>query len=176
MNIKNLIGTLSFILLISSFSYAQSDNQKMIKDWERAKAYTQEYLDAMPASDYGFKPTPEMRSFAEQMLHLTDTNYGFGSTAFGLESPYNRGELEKTTDKSKANITKIVNEGYDFIINGLKGMTDNQLNEQIKLFGRFDLSKAEVINKSFEHQTHQRGQTTVYLRLKGVTPPAEKLF
>ncbi|MBO0721263.1 MAG: damage-inducible protein DinB, partial [Blastocatellia bacterium] len=29
---------------------------------------------------------------------------------------------------------------------------------------------------SFEHQTHHRGQTTIYLRLKGVTPPGEKLY
>jgi uncharacterized damage-inducible protein DinB len=33
-----------------------------------------------------------------------------------------------------------------------------------------------VLNKCFEHQTHHRAQITVYLRLAGVTPPAEKLF
>ncbi|MFM2368534.1 MAG: hypothetical protein RL619_834, partial [Bacteroidota bacterium] len=48
--------------------------------------------------------------------------------------------------------------------------------EQIKLFGQFDLSRAQVLNKCFEHQTHHRAQTTVYLRLVGATPPAEKLF
>lgn len=36
--------------------------------------------------------------------------------------------------------------------------------------------RAVGIGKAFEHQTHHRGQTTVYLRLKGITPPAEKLF
>jgi uncharacterized damage-inducible protein DinB len=52
-------------------------------------------------------------------------------------------------------------------------MTPAQLNEHIKLFGRFDLTKEMVLQKSFEHQTHQRGQSTVY-RLAGV--PQEKLF
>jgi uncharacterized damage-inducible protein DinB len=32
------------------------------------------------------------------------------------------------------------------------------------------------LSKGFEHQTHHRGQTTIYLRLKGVKPPQEKLF
>jgi uncharacterized damage-inducible protein DinB len=30
--------------------------------------------------------------------------------------------------------------------------------------------------KAFEHQTHHRGQCTVYLRLMGIKPPYEKLF
>ena len=42
----------------------------MVKEWERAKAYTKEYLDTMPEPGYALKPTPEMRSFAEQMLYL----------------------------------------------------------------------------------------------------------
>ena len=33
-----------------------------------------------------------------------------------------------------------------------------------------------IMLKCFEHQTHHRGQTTVYIRLAGGTPPAEKLF
>ena len=89
----------------------------MIKEWERAKTYTKEYLDAMPESGYALKPTPEMRSFAEQMLHLTDGNYGFAAAASGEKSAFAPGELEKTTDKSKANVSKIVLDGYDFVIN-----------------------------------------------------------
>jgi len=159
-----------------TFVQAQNSIDYTVKEWERAKAFTKEYLEAMPDSGYGFKPTAEMRSFAEQMLHLSDANYGFGSAATGEKNPYNMGELEKTTDKSKANVTKIVLASYDFLIDGIKKMTPAQLNEKIKLFGRFDLTRAQVLEKDFEHQTHQRGQTTVYLRLEGVKPPQEKLF
>ena len=77
----------------------------------------------MPETGYSLKPTPEMRSFAEQMLHLTDANYGFASSATGEKSPVGRGESEKTTDQSKANVTKLVMAGYDFVINGVKKMT-----------------------------------------------------
>jgi len=176
MTTKKSISTVCLLLIMTCFAQAQSSINDIVKEWERAKAYTNEYLDAMPDSGYSFKPTTEMRSFAEQMLHLSDANYGFGSAATGEKSTYGMGELEKTTDKSKANVTKIVLTGYDSVINGIKKMTPAQLNEKIKLFGRFDLTKQQVLEKDFEHQTHQRGQTTVYLRLAGVKPPPEKLF
>ncbi|MEJ7766589.1 MAG: DinB family protein [Chitinophagaceae bacterium] len=55
-------------------------------------------------------------------------------------------------------------------------MTAAQLGETTKLFGRFDLTKGTALAKCFEHQTHHRGQTTVYLRMAGAKPPQEKLF
>lgn len=86
------------------------------------------------------------------------------------------GELEKTSDKTKDNVTKTVLASYDFVINSIRKMSSAQLNEKIKLFDRFELSRAMALAKGFEHQTHHRGQTTVYLRLAKVKPPQEKLF
>lgn len=165
---------LCLLLTAATVSYAQS-TAEMITNWERAKAYTKEYLDAMPDDGYALKPTPEMRSFAEQMLHLAEANYSFASTVTGDKSPV--ADLEKsTTDKSKANITKIALDSYDYMIAGIKKLSEAQLAEKTKLFGRFELTRADIIAKAFEHQTHHRGQTTVYIRLKGVKPPQEKLF
>jgi uncharacterized damage-inducible protein DinB len=163
-------------LLLSNLSFGQSPVSDIVKEWERAKAYTKEYLDAMPTDKYSFKPTPEMRSFAEQMLHLTATTYAFASAATDGKSPYAQGELDKLSDQSKENVIKVVLTGYDFVINELKTLSPEKLNEKVKLFGRFELSRAQVFEKDFEHQTHHRAQTTVYLRLSGVTPPQEKLF
>lgn len=172
---KILISIL-LIFAATTITKAQSPIDDIVKDWERAKAYTKEYLDAMPAEGYALKPTAEMRSFAQQMLHLTDANYGIGAAATGATSPVGMGESEKATDQSKENVTKLVMAGYDFVINSIKAMDPAQLNETTKLFGRFELSKAKAIEKCFEHQTHHRGQTTVYIRLAGATPPQEKLF
>lgn len=173
---KNLFATLSLVFAFIGLSQAQSSIELIVGDWERAKTYTKEYLDAMPAESYTLKPTAEMRSFAQQMLHLTDANYGFASAATGVASPIGMGESEKSTDQSKENVTKLVLAGYDFVINSVKTMTPTQLSEATKLFGQFDMSRETAINKCFEHQTHHRGQTTVYLRLAGATPPQEKLF
>jgi uncharacterized damage-inducible protein DinB len=167
---------LCFLVIFAQFANAQASVADMVKEWERAKAYTKEYLDAMPDSGYALKPTPEMRSFAEQMLHLTDANYGFAAAVTGEKSPVGFGEAEKTTDKSKENVSKMVLGGYDFVINSLKKMTPARLNENIKLFDRFEMTKAVAYTKLFEHQTHHRGQTTVYLRLANAKVPQEKLF
>ncbi|AKD02338.1 DinB family protein [Pontibacter korlensis] len=170
-----LLTSLCLLLSIFNFAQAQTKTDELVKEWERAKAYTKEYLDAMPESGYDSKPTPEIRSFAEQMLHLTDANYNFAAAVTGVKSPVT--DLEKNTkDKSKANVTKLVMEGYDYVIDGIKKIKPAQLNENVKLFGSFDMSKGTALDKLFEHQTHHRGQTTIYLRLEGVNPPSEKLF
>lgn len=174
MKTPNTLLALVLLLCTSAFVQAQSIDE-IVKEWERAKTYTKEYLDAMPEAGYALKPTPEMRSFAEQMLHLTDANYGFTMAATG-EMPTVKDLEKSTTEKSKANITKIVLDGYDFVINSVKKTDPSKLQEQVKVFGRFDMSRKAAIEKAFEHQTHHRGQTTVYIRLAKATPPNEKLF
>src|SRR5262245_55772950 len=150
----------------------------LVREWTRARDYTREYLDAMPEDGLNFKPTPEIRSFAEQMLHLANTNFIFISAATGIPNPYDKKNLEKTSEYSanKAALTKVVLESYDFALSAIPKLDENKLNESFKLVGRFELTRAAAFDKAFEHQTHQRGQTTIYLRLKGVTPPSEKLF
>jgi uncharacterized damage-inducible protein DinB len=175
MKIKNLIITLGLVIT-GQLAIAQVKTAELIKEWERSKAYTKEYLDAMPEGKYTLKPTPEMRSFAEQNLHLADANYGLASAALAIKSPYDLGVWEKSTDKSKTNISKIVLTSYDFVIGEIKKLTDAQLDESVKMLGSFDMTKRIALGKALEHQAHHRGQTTVYLRLAGVTPPQEKLF
>ncbi len=175
MKLKKLMIALCLIMA-GQFAKAQVKVNDIIKEWERSKAYTKEYLDAMSESGYALKPTPEMRSFAEQLLHLADANYGLVSSAIGIKSPFTVGDLEKTPDKSKANVSKVVLASYDFVIEQIKKMTEAQLDENVKMIGSFDMPKRTGLAKALEHQAHHRGQTTVYLRLAGVKPPQEKLF
>ena len=176
MKTSKLLITLCFVLGLSFMAQGQNTVDAMVKEWERAKAYTQEYLETMPESGYALKPAPEMRSFADQMFHLSDGNYGFISSVTGEKSPFGMGGLEKSTDKSKATVMKEVLASYDFVINNIKKLTPAQLEENVKIFGRFEMTKGTAVNKCFEHQTHHRGQTTVYIRMAGVKPPQEKLF
>jgi uncharacterized damage-inducible protein DinB len=190
--IRYLAGALAICAALNLVSFAQQATgaamQPMAKtatadpvatlvaDWTRARDYTKEYLDAMPEEGVSFKPTPDIRSFAEQMLHLANANFAFASTATGAANPQQGKNLEKMDEyKTKAGLTKIVMESYDFVISAIKGMDVKKMDEQVKFFGR-DLTRAAALEKGFEHQTHHRGQTTIYLRLKGVKPPQEKLF
>ena len=150
---------------------------QMVADWERAKTYTQAYLNASTDEAVNFKPTAEMRTFGQQMLHLAEANYGIASTASGKANPITWGALEKSDQyKTKAAVTKAVMDSYDFVIAAAKEMDEQKMSEKVKLFDKFEMSRVEALSKAFEHQTHHRGQTTVYLRLKGITPPNEMLF
>ena len=190
---RYLLGVFSITAALGLVSFAQQASPKevpstaaspasdqtavTVADWTRARDYTKEYLDAMPEEGINFKPTPDIRSFAEQMLHLANGNFGIGSTAAGIDNPYKGKSLEKMDElKTKAALTKVVMESYDFVINAAKGLDAKKVSEPIKLFGRFDTTRGGAFAKLFEHQTHHRGQTTIYLRLKGVKPPPEKLF
>ena len=149
---------------------------QMTADWERAKAYTKEYIDASTEASIAFKPKPEMRTFREQMLHLSEANYGLVSAASGKKGAFGFGLMEKTAmAQTKAELTKAVMDSYDFVIGTIKEMDDTKLNGMAKIFD-MDMSCEVALSKASEHQTHHRGQTTVYLRLSGITPPQEKLF
>ncbi|HWZ02866.1 MAG TPA: DinB family protein [Mucilaginibacter sp.] len=170
-----LLFALLALTFVSSSVFAQFTQTQMVAEWQRAKVYTKAYLDAMPEDGYGFKPTPEIRSYAQQMLHLADANYYFASSASGKASPIGQTSAEKTVAQTKEATTKAVMDSYDFVIASLQGMTAAQMDEMGSVEGK-SISKSNIFGKAFEHQTHHRGQCVIYLRLKGVTPPGEMLF
>lgn len=145
----------------------------LVGQWTRAKEWTREYIDKMPEDSLGFSPVPAVRSFAGQMLHLAFWNFAFTDRATGQTSPYKEQDLMKDEFKTKARLSKVVAESYDFVINGLKGMSDAQLDEQLTMRDGSKILRIERINDGYEHQTHHRGQTAIYLRLKGLMPPTE---
>ncbi|MEO6329947.1 MAG: DinB family protein [Ginsengibacter sp.] len=171
-----------FVLVLSFESSAQSlsaDDIKlqMVKDWQRAKSYTVDYLNTMPADKYSFKAADSIRSFAQQMLHLAQVNYFLISNASDEKPPaFFQSELEhSTTAQNKDSVMYYVTASYDYCLNGVKNTDVNTWGEKKKLFS-FEETRFALINKAFEHQTHHRGQTTIYIRLQGIKPPQERLF
>jgi uncharacterized damage-inducible protein DinB len=129
----------------------------------------------MPEDAASFKPTTETRSFAEQMLHLAFWNYSIAENLGGKANPYGQKQetLEKRDDvKTRASLRKIVEESYDNLLATIAGLDEAKMLEQVSFFNT-KLTRLTVLNYAFEHQTHHRGQATIYIRLKGVTPPPE---
>lgn len=168
------------ILLVSKIQAQSLEAIKaqMVKDWERAKEYTKEYLNAMPADKYSFRANDSVRSFAQQMLHIAAANLFLMSNASNEKPPaWLSFTLERQAGaQTRDSVVYYVNASYDYAINTVKNSNISQWGEVKKLFGRFDETKFAIMNKAFEHQTHHRGQTTIYIRLVGVKPPEEKLF
>jgi uncharacterized damage-inducible protein DinB len=172
------IAVLPLVLLLSfGPRNPHTSTDQMLSDWERAKTFTREYLDAATEDTYSFKPSSEMRSFGEQMLHLAEANYGLVNMINGTKGAHDFGTLEKSGKyKTKAEVTQAVMDSYDYVISSIKSTEAAKMSGMVKVFNAFDLTREVTFAKAFEHQTHHRGQATVYLRLKGITPPQEKLF
>ncbi len=156
---------------------ASSERARVVKEmevfWQRAKKHSLHYVDAMPEDAYGFKPVPEIRSFAEQMLHLAYWNCGVVEVAISKANPFGKDELEKKAEfKTKAAVRKAIEQSYDYIIAGLAELDEKKLAEEVNFFGQ-KMTRATVMAVATDHQSHHRGQTAIYLRLKGVTPPPE---
>lgn len=181
---KKLIKQLSIAvlaLMLAPKAGAQSletVREQMVKDWERAKEYTTEYLNTMPADKYSFRPNDSIRSFAEQMLHIATANVFLTSQVTPGKFPDGINfELEKrATAQNKDSVVSYVMASYDYAINAVKNSDMKKWWEEVTLFNRFKSTKFALLNKAFEHQTHHRGQTTIYIRLQEIKPPQEKLF
>lgn len=174
---------LCFLLTIGSAlamhaQFADSLRAQLLKDWNRSKRYTLDYLRVMPADKYGFRPQDSVRSFAQQMIHLAQANVSLMEAATGAPIPaiINRPDLEQSISAaSKDSVIYFVTLSYDYAVNAWGGLDLNKCFEHVKR-GKFDETRLAWALKAYEHQAHHRGQTTIYLRTAGVKPPNELLF
>lgn len=171
----------SFILLLASQIHAQTPEAikaQLVKDWERAKEYTMQYLNTMPADKYSFKANDSIRSFAQQMLHLAAANVGLMANVATEQAPAGISFTleQRASAQGKDSVVYYVMRSYDYARDAVKNSDVSKWWEVKKVFGRFDETQFSMMLKTFEHQTHHRGQTTIYIRLVGIKPPQEKLF
>jgi uncharacterized damage-inducible protein DinB len=183
-NISALLVVLSMSLTAAPcFSQptipADSIKSMLIKDWQRGKAYTGDYMKAMPAGEYSFRATDSVKSFAQQLLHITEATMWLVSTATGEKMPDLGSNVEKRMSAQSADsVVYYVNSSYDFAVKAIKKLSPTSLMESVtvNMGGAITATRLGWLLKAFEHQTHHRGQTTVYLRLSGIRPPDERLF
>ena len=175
---KALLFASPFLLfcVTTQAQFNESAKVQLIKEWQRAKAYTLEYLDAMPRDKYGFKAQDSIRSFAQQMLHLAQDIVIMVSYGTGKERIWQGQVLEQRPSAQAADSVRyFVTAGYDYGIDAIQNMDASKFDEKVRS-RNFEETRFAWLLKAFEHQTHHRGQTTIYIRLLGIRPPPEKLF
>ncbi|RXK60962.1 damage-inducible protein DinB [Lacibacter luteus] len=168
--------TILFVLTNANAQLADSIKASYIKDWERSKAYTKEYLDAMPKDKYDFRAQDSIRTFAQQMLHLSQGIIGFIANGTGAQRiSFGQNIEQRKGAQSADSVMYYVMASYDYAIENIKNMDVTKLLEPAGR-GNFMFSRLVWLNKALEHQAHHRGQTTIYIRLVGIKPPNERLF
>jgi uncharacterized damage-inducible protein DinB len=109
-----------------------------------------EAAEKMPANEYAFKPTPEVRSFGELIGHVANANFFFCSQAKG-EKPlaYCDAVYMSTTEANFNQLVKTPGPGGDR-----------------------DTTRGAVLMFNTTHNNEHYGNIVIYMRLKGYVPPS----
>ena len=130
-----------------------------------------EAAEKMPAENYAFKPTPEVRSFAELLGHVVNANFFFCAQAKGEKSPATA-NYEKVADK--AAMVKGLTEALAYCDGAYAATTDANFMDMIKIVGGpgGDTRRGAMLGWNTTHNNEHYGNIVVYLRLKGIVPPS----
>jgi uncharacterized damage-inducible protein DinB len=134
-----------------------------------------EAAEAMPAEDFAYKPTPDVRSFAQLVGHLANANFFFCSQAKGAAMPATT-NFERVADK--AALVKGLTDALAYCDEVYQSTTDADFNQAATLPGfpgmnpKTATTRGAVLMFNTTHNNEHYGNIVVYLRLKGKVPPS----
>tara|TARA_B100001123_G_scaffold414683_1_gene514417 strand:- start:119 stop:505 length:387 start_codon:yes stop_codon:yes gene_type:complete len=123
----------------------------------------------MPAADYDFRPTPEVRSFAALLGHVASANFFFCSQAAAERSPA-IADYQQATDKSIVVDALESSLAYCDTVYALT--TDANVNDIVMLPGGGESRRGGVLMFNTAHNNEHYGNIVIYLRLRGLVPPS----
>jgi uncharacterized damage-inducible protein DinB len=135
--------------------------------WNGVKQNVTETADKMPEANFGFKPTPDVRSFGQVLGHITDGNLFYCAAAKGEAPP--KSDAEKIT--AKADAIKALNDSFAACDAVFATLTDEALLEKVKN-GPNERARGIFIAGVIAHVNEHYGNLVTYMRLKGLVPPS----
>ena len=134
-----------------------------------------EAAEVMPAEDFAFKPTPQVRSFAQLVGHVVNANFFFCSQAKGAAMPTTT-NFETVTDK--AALLKGLTEALALCDDAYQSTTDANFAQAVTMPGfpgmnpKTATTRGAILFFNTTHNNEHYGNVVVYLRLKGIVPPS----
>lgn len=164
-----------FALLVAcSPLSAQAPNNPypdLLADLQRNRTTVLAYIDAMPDSATGFRPTPGVRTLAQQFDHIVTTNLEVAAIALkGLKAAPALGDSAKYLHDKTALRTYAAST-YDYLLDAFKKATPAQLAQRVPMYGQPPQPAVRLVALAFEHSVWTLGQVVPYLRLNGAKPP-----
>lgn len=167
------IGAMATAAVAPSSALAQAAPPTIVKElvatWQRAAADLIDVAEAMPEEKYGYKPTPEISTFRDQLVHVAGIAQRFIDSAKGTKSE--SGQPHKAM--TKAEVIGLLKQTFQTGQEMLGSLTDAQLLEQVKFpFGDRMVTRFTFWQGPLYQVRNHYGQLVVYLRLNGIVPPA----
>jgi uncharacterized damage-inducible protein DinB len=120
--------------------------------------------DEMPESKYSYRPTKEVRSFAEILTHVADISYILCSNVKGEAAPG-----MAAAKGSKAEIKAYLKGAFDYCDGVYSGFTDAHLNDPADFFGA-KTNKMFILTQVGNHDALHYGNLVPYLRINDLVP------
>src|SRR5918995_766537 len=137
--------------------------------YEAVKRNVSAMVDKMPEEHFTYKPVPEVRSFGESVAHVADAQARNCNLASGAGSK----TLDAGQKKTKAELVVALKESFAICDAAFAALTDSRAREMVKMGeSGFQLSKLSLLVSMIAHSNEQHGYMAMYLRLKGIVPPA----
>jgi hypothetical protein len=121
-------------------------------------------VDKMPAENFSFKPTPEVRSYAELFNHVAQTQNALCAAPGGAK-------MAPVTATTKEDVLAAIKKSFDLCDAAYATVTEANAME-VSGAGFMRGSKLGMIYKNVEHDNEMYGTMVVYMRLKGLVPPS----
>lgn len=133
-----------------------------------------EAAESMPAEEYAFRPTPQVRTFAQLIGHVIEANLFFCSQATG-EKYAPAVNYEQVPDK--ATLVKALNDSLTSCDRAYAATTDANFNQPVTIgpvagMGSANTVRGAVLMFNVAHNNEHHGNIVVYMRLKGHVPPS----
>ena len=162
---------ISLTLLAAAAANAEnpiSNDTKMV--WGIANNDIVKAAEKMPEESYAFKPSHDVRSFAQLVGHASDAAYMFCSAANSEQKAPMNIEKEKS---SKADLVAAAKAAVAYCNAIYSGMTDAKGAEMVKFFGG-DRTRLGVLNFNNAHTMEHYGNMVTYMRIRGIVPPSSE--
>ncbi len=123
----------------------------------------------MPADAYQYKPTPDIRTFARVVNHITEAQLRSCGVANGTK------ETAKVPPETadKAAIVEALKASYAECDKAYAGLTDANLTELLQA-GQAKRSRIGLLWGNVSHDNEQYATLALYMRLKGMVPPSSE--
>jgi hypothetical protein len=122
--------------------------------------------DAMPESNYDFRPAPEEMTFGGWIAHVADAQVGICST---LNGQTRKGDAASKT--GKADLVAALKASFEECDKAYNAITDANATELVA-YGRGQNSRGGRLAYNTAHDQECYGSMAVYMRVKGIVPPS----
>ena len=153
--------------LLSAQTPAPSMAKELAASFQRASTEIIDIADVMPAEKYGYKPTPEIATFGDQLVHVAGITQRFIDTAKGTKT-----EAAHHGAMAKPEVVALLKKTFQSAQDTIAPLTDAQLLEPVKFpFGDRTVTRATFWQGPLYQIRNHYGQLVVYLRMNGIVPP-----